>query len=116
MNPATLLFAAILWIAAMVEFAVAAWRATDRSRLVTGALFALLSLLVARALLPAHPAASWTWVAGVAIYAAVLAHACIRGRQLPWVQPAASRWNIAGTLLWGIVLLGLTAGVLRSLF
>lgn len=116
MNAATLLVAVILWVAAMGEFALASWRAVDRSRLATGALFALFALVVARALLPAHPAASWSWVAGVAIYAAVLARAITHGRQLPWTQSAASGWSIAGTVLWGIVLLGLTAGALWSLF
>lgn len=114
MSSAPMIFAAILWIAAMVDFISAAWKAGDRSRLVTGALFALFGTVAARALLPADPLASWAWVAGVTAYAAVMGRAVLRGRGLPWVHPGATRKNILGAVLWGTTVVALTAGVLWS--
>lgn len=115
MPEAPTIVAAILWAATMLDLLSAAWKGTDRSRLITAALFALFGLLAARALLPAEPWAAWGWVAATAAYAAVLGRAVLQGWDLPWFRAEAGRWAKASSVTWGAVVVALIAGVLWSL-
>lgn len=114
MPEAPTVVAVILWAATMLDLLSAAWKGTDRSRLITAALFALFGVLAARALLPAEPWAAWSWVAATAAYAAVLGRAVLQGWDLPWFRAEAGRWAQASSVTWGAVVVALIAGVLWS--
>ncbi|WP_022873091.1 hypothetical protein [Nesterenkonia alba] len=109
-----LLAAGIFWLGTMVEFTVAAWGAADRRRLVTAALAVLLAVTFARAVLAPSGLLVWTWVAGVGLFGAVAGQAVLRGRRLPWVVEGTSRWSIAASIVWALVLVVLLVAALRS--
>lgn len=105
---------ALFYVGTMSELVISGFRSSDRRRLLTAALTVLFCLIAARALLPLHPVYAWSWVLGVGLYAAALVLAFIRGRQVPWIEPHASRWSIAGSVIWFTILLALTGATLWS--
>lgn len=112
---AILVVALLFYLGAMAELVSAGTRSADRRRLLLAALAALFTLVAARALLPVTAVTIWGWVAATAAYAAAVGLAFLRALQVPWVDPDVSRRDLAGSVVWLVVLLTLTTLTLRSL-
>ncbi|MFN7244881.1 MAG: hypothetical protein ACK4M5_16785 [Dietzia cercidiphylli] len=112
---AILVVVLLFYLGAMTELVKAGTHSTDRRRLLLAALAALFTLVAARALLPVTVVTIWGWVAATAVYAAAAGLAFLRALQVPWIDPDASRRELAGSAVWLVVLLTLTTLTLRSL-
>ncbi|WP_194860647.1 hypothetical protein [Dietzia sp. SYD-A1] len=112
---AVLIVVILFYLGAMAELLAAIARSRDRRRVLLAALAVVFTLVAARALLPVTVVTVWGWVAAVTAYAAVGGLAFLRARQLPWIDPDASRRDLTGSAIWLVVLLALTTPTLRSL-
>lgn len=115
MNAILIVVVVGFYLGAMAELVTAGSRSTDRRRLALAALAVLFTLVAGRALLPVSALTSWGWVAATAVATAAAGPAILRGMQVPWVDPDASRRDLAGSAVWLLTLVALTVLLLRSL-
>lgn len=115
MNALIIVVVVLFYLGAMAELVRAGSRGTDRRRVLLAVLAVLFTLVAARALLPVHALTTWGWVAATAASAAVAGLAIARGLRVPWIDPDASRRDLAGSVVWLVVLLSLTTLMLWSL-
>lgn len=105
----------LFYLGSMVGLVSAGRKADDRLGLLSAILAVLFTVVLARALLPVHPIATWAWVTGVALFGAATGLAVMRWRKVPWIAPGTSRWSIAGSAFWVTVLVVLTGAALWSI-
>lgn len=101
----------VVELTALLRAGLGGDNAPSRMRLGVVVLESLVTVAVARAIVGWDQWTQWVWVLAVAVFAAGLALAVIRWRELPAVQEGTAAWRTGASGAYAALLVAITGGV-----